>query len=79
MAQREPVWLKDGTGIHQYVPTAPTRWKGEAGCVVGPFSSQRVAEYFTHHVIETGGDATRPEAVFARGSSWYVKIEALES
>jgi hypothetical protein len=55
---------------------SPETWKGEADCVVGPFTSRDSAEYFVD--VTTGwrlNVITRH--LFASDNSWYVETEAL--
>lgn len=58
-------------------PIVPNRWRGECGCVVGPFSSNTVAEYFAHSVVDFGQYETVSHRVFVKGDSWYVEVSEL--
>ena len=55
----------------------PNRWQGETDCLVGPFSSRTVAEYFASSVINNSNRTTTNE-LFAKGDSWYLAVQALE-
>lgn len=72
-----PIWIRDDTGVHSLHPTLPNCWQGEADCVVGPFSSKMVAEYFARSSVEyTLYDAVM-DSVFANGDAWYVEVKHL--
>ena len=54
----------------------PNRWQGESDCLVGPFSSKRVAEYFAAQIVnsyETGPRAGEIEVV---RDEWFLRINA---
>lgn len=51
----------------------PNRWQGEADCLVGPFSSRAVAEYFANSVVNTG-DRTTTNEMFAQEDGWYLVV-----
>lgn len=52
----------------------PNCWQGEADCLVGPFSSRSVAEYFAHAVVDFGQYETVSRRVFAKGDAWFVEV-----
>lgn len=52
----------------------PNRWQGEANCIVGPFSSRAVAEYFANAVVDFGQYETYSRRIFAKGDSWFVEV-----
>ena len=52
---------------------SPAAWMGET-CVVGPFSSKYVAEYFAGHSVEFGQLETLSQRIFVKGDAWYVEI-----
>jgi hypothetical protein len=68
------IWQKSKTGCHEVIVTLPTQWQGESDCVVGPFSSHDVAEYFANAVVDFGQFETLQERVFANGDAWYVEV-----
>lgn len=74
----QPIWLKHSTHQGPCTPTLPSCWQGEPGCVVGPFSSKGVAEYFATSNVESRYDAIM-ENIFPNGDAWYVEVRALES
>jgi len=55
-------------------PIVPNRWQGECNCLVGPFSSETVADYFANSVVDFGHYETMSRRVFAKGDSWYVEV-----
>ncbi len=52
----------------------PNRWQGERDCVVGPFSSRAVAEYFVDTVTDFGHYDAYSKRVFAKGDGWFVEV-----
>ena len=62
-------------GRQAHSPIVPNRWQGEYDCVVGPFSSHTVAEYFANAVVDFGQYETVSRKVFAKGDSWYVEVK----
>jgi hypothetical protein len=52
----------------------PNRWQGESNCLVGPFSSRTVAEYFANAVVDFGQYETCSRRIFAKGDSWFVEV-----
>jgi hypothetical protein len=52
------------------------RWKGERGCVVGPFNELSQAQLFEHYVLHRNGVSTPYGAVHARGTSWFITVPA---
>ena len=59
---------------HGTEPIVPNRWQGEYDCLVGPFSSRTVADYFANAVVDFGHYETVSRKVFAKGDSWYVEV-----
>jgi hypothetical protein len=53
----------------------PNRWQGECDCVVGPFSSKHVAEYYVNAVVDFGHYETISRRIFAKGDSWFVEVQ----
>ena len=72
------VWIKQGTQAQPHTPTLPNCWQGESDCIIGPFSSKGVAEYFAQANEETRYDSIM-KRVFPNGDAWYVEVAALES
>jgi hypothetical protein len=65
-----------GTSHYYSVQTiVPNRWQGEYDCLVGPFSSRNVAEYFVSAVVDFGAYESFNRRVFAKGDSWYVEVQ----
>lgn len=52
----------------------PNRWQGEANCVVGPFSSKTVAEYFANHVVDFGHYERFSQRVVVKRDAYYVEV-----
>jgi hypothetical protein len=74
-----PIWIRDDTGVRTLYPTLPNCWQGEAGCIVGPFSSKTVAEYFIQTSVDFGQYDAILEEVFASGDGWYVEAKPLNA
>ena len=72
------VWIKNGAGTQPHTPTLPNCWQGETNCIIGPFSSKNVAEYFAQANEETRYDSIM-KRIFPNGDAWYVEVAALES
>ena len=73
------IWLSDTAGIHSQTVTLPNHWQGETGCVVGPFSSQAIAQTFAMiHVAFRQLDAVM-ETIFSYQEGWYIKVNPLVS
>lgn len=53
----------------------PNRWQGECDCVVGPFSSKMVAEYYVNAVVDFGHYETVSRRIFVKGDSWFVEVQ----
>ena len=66
----QPVYFQK----HQTV-IVPNRWQGEINCVVGPFSSQEVADYFASRVVDFGHYEVFSQRVFPKRDAWYVEIQ----
>ena len=67
--------VKPSPYFHPFEPIVPNRWQGEYDCVVGPFSSQSVAEYFMNAVVDFGQYESFSRKVFAKADSWYVEVK----
>jgi hypothetical protein len=59
---------------YPFSPIVPNRWQGECDCVVGPFSSHTVAEYFASAVADFGHYDAFNKRVFAKGDAYYVEV-----
>jgi hypothetical protein len=73
--------MKDISVVTNYLSLqtiVPNRWQGEYDCLVGPFSSRNVAEYFVSAVVDFGAYESFNRRVFAKGDSWYVEVQANE-
>lgn len=57
----------------------PNRWQGEANCLVGPFSSRSVAEYFANAVVDFGHYETVSRRVFPKGDAWFVEVREVHA
>lgn len=55
----------------------PNRWQGEVNCVIGPFSSKDVAEYFAGHVADFGQLGDIEEIIFAKRDEWYIEARPI--
>ena len=62
-------------GYYPLEPVVPNRWQGECDCIVGPFSSRTVADYFANRVVDFGQYETVSRQVFVKGDSWYVEVK----
>ena len=72
------VWLLDIHGtLRQYQPVLPNMWRGETDCMVGPFSSRDLAEYFAGHVVDFGQYDTFALRIVPKGNEWYLDVAAL--
>lgn len=69
-----PVLVIDASGMRSYEPVPPNCWQGQVDCVVGPFSSREVAQYFARAVVEYGQYDALIEQIFPRGDAWYLKV-----
>jgi hypothetical protein len=70
------IWQKSKTGCHEVLVTLPTHWQSESECVVGPFSSHEVADYFANHVVDFGQFENLTMRVFAHANAWYVEVKS---
>ena len=52
----------------------PNRWQGETDCVVGPFSSKTVAEYFANNVVDFGHYEGFSQEVIVKRDAYYVEV-----
>jgi hypothetical protein len=66
----------DRSQFYSVQTIVPNRWQGEYDCLVGPFSSRNVAEYFMSAVVDFGTYESFNRRVFAKGDSWYVEVQA---
>lgn len=67
--------MNDFSIIYHVQTIVPNRWQGEYDCLVGPFSSRNVAEYFVSAVVDFGAYESFSRRVFAKGDSWYVEVQ----
>ncbi len=65
--------------LYHFDAISPNAWEGDTNCVVGPFSSKEVAEYFAGHVIDFGQLESMEHTLFVKGDSWFLEIQALLS
>ena len=77
-ATRHPLYVppRSGEPAHRLPVVAPNAWRGELGCVIGPFSCRPVANYFTSQWTDFGQYEIYRFTVFAKRDSWYVEVEA---
>jgi hypothetical protein len=68
--------VRQGQTLRYFHPIVPNRWHGEVDCVIGPFSSRQVAEYYAKIVIDFGHFEIS-QRIFANGDSWYIEAESL--
>ena len=52
------------------------RWKGERGCLVGPFRAKSQAQVFEHYVLHHNGVRTPAGALREREDGWYISVPA---
>lgn len=55
----------------------PNNWQGEANCMVGPFSSHTIANYFTNKVTTLGYPDVFSLRIFPKREAWYVEVQKL--
>lgn len=53
---------------------AANRWKGERGCLVGPFRAKSQAQVFEHYVLHHNGVRTAAESLRQREDGWYIAV-----
>lgn len=53
---------------------AANRWKGERGCLVGPFRAKSQAQVFEHYVLHHNGVRTPAGALREREDGWYISV-----
>jgi hypothetical protein len=71
------IWVNGQSGIHMQNTILPNRWQGEAGCVIGPFSSQHVAKMFAMtHAAFRQLDVLM-DTIFPYHDGWYIQIKPL--
>jgi len=70
-----PVLVIEASEMKSYTPVPPNCWQGQVDCVVGPFSSQEVAQYFARAVVEFGQYDAFIDQLFPQGDAWYLKID----
>jgi hypothetical protein len=63
--------------FRHYQPISPNRWRGEVDCVIGPFSSKDVAEYFAGQVADFGQLGDIEQIVFAKRDEWFIEARSL--
>ncbi len=78
MANR-PIWIRNEEGIKILHPTLPNCWHGEADCVVGPFSSKVIAEYFAKVSTDFSHCNAIMDSIFPNGDAWYVEVKPVEA
>jgi hypothetical protein len=69
------VSVTEASRFYSVQTIVPNRWQGEYDCLVGPFSSRNVAEYFMSAVVDFGAYESFNRRVFAKGDSWYVEVQ----
>jgi hypothetical protein len=73
------IWVNDQLGIHTQHITLPNHWQGETECVVGPFSSQKVAQLFAMtHATFRQVDVSM-DTIFPYRDGWYIQIKPLQT
>lgn len=60
------------TATFQFVQ--PHRWMEEVNCLIGPFSSWAVANYFADSVLPYAHVKVDAEAVFELTSDWFIAV-----
>ena len=66
---------REASYYYPFKPIVPNQWQGECDCVVGPFSSRNVAEYFVNAVVDFGQYERFSRRIFVKGDSWYVEVQ----
>lgn len=56
--------------------TSPNAWTGEVDCLVGPFSSKDVAEYFAAQIVNSDASEARAGEIEVVGDAWFLRVEA---
>ena len=56
--------------------TPPNRWTGEADCLIGPFSSKKVAEYFAAQIVNAYEEGPRAGDIAAIRDEWFLRVNA---
>ena len=74
-----PVAVSNTSGVEFRYPVLPNCWKGETGCIVGPFSSKDVAEYFSNYAVDFGQYEDFSYRMFVKGCEWYIEINDAEA
>ena len=77
MDDTQPLTSQDLSLLKHQPCIVPNRWQGECDCVVGPFSSRKVAEYFAGTVVDFGQFEAFTKRVFAKRDAFYVEIQAV--
>jgi hypothetical protein len=72
----DKITIKHGNSFHAYDPIVPAHWHGEVNCVIGPFSSQQVAEYYAKVVVDFG-QLEVSQRIFANRDAWYIEAQQL--
>lgn len=78
MANRS-IWIHDEAGVRLLQPTLPNCWHGEVNCIVGPFSSKNIAEYFAKASVDFSHCNAIMESIFPSGDAWYVEVKPVEA
>ena len=50
----------------------PFRWMGERGCVVGPFKTRMVADFFVEYVMLHNDDSASADYLFEDNGRWFI-------
>lgn len=69
----------EGVAPRTLEPVSPTRWRGECGCAVGPFSSHEVAEIFATMAAARGRCPRARLQLFACRDAWYVEVRPADA
>jgi hypothetical protein len=69
------VLVKHGESLRYYQPILPSRWQGEVDCVIGPFSSKPIAEYFAAIVVDFSHFEAVSERIFANRDAWFIEAQ----
>jgi hypothetical protein len=70
MRPTEHIWLRDDRGTHSVAAVPPAAWRGQRGCVVGPFSNAQCAQTF----LMLRHATRRNTRVFPAGPAFYVEM-----
>lgn len=69
------MYMRQGTTVTDLPVIVPNQWSGERACLVGPFSSKKIAESYAY-LFAIAYSELVDEPIVARRDSWYVTVAA---